>query len=99
MEYLQEHLLSNEQPPMKNVFLESDSMKHMCKETLLFYHPSVNHQTLHLKPSFSYSSVKEELSNYIKKMDVSSAQLSQNRPYFIFGKLKEAKKLLHSFMN
>jgi FKBP-type peptidyl-prolyl cis-trans isomerase len=91
-EQLQEYLQSYEQPPMKNILLESNTSGHFCKETLLLSRSSDSDSKSPLQPSFSYFSLKEELSNLIKKMDVSSEQLSRNRPYFIFGKLKEDKE-------
>ncbi len=86
IERLQDHLVSNEQLPQKNVLLQNVAMSEMFKEVFLLHRPSVSPQ---LQPSFSYSSIYEEMSDLTKKMEISSPQLAQKRPPFIFGKLKD----------
>ncbi len=92
VELLQESLQSTEHPPLKTGLLENKKMNNFFKEIILFIRPSNNPSALHLQPSFSYSSTKDEINDLISRMDVSSTQLSQNRPYFIFGKLNKDKE-------
>lgn len=89
-ELLQDQLLAGEKPPMKNSLLQTSSMCELWKkEILLQNHSLKGNERASLQPSFSFSSTQEELSNLFKQMTVSSPQLSENRPVFIFGRLVE----------
>lgn len=98
IELLQQYLQFTEHPPLRNELLENQKIKHFRKEDILFQGSTHNLSALNLKPSFSYSSIKEEINDLLKQMDISSKQLSQNRPYFIFGKLN-ADKETAAFIN
>lgn len=93
-EYLQNQLLSDERPPLKNALLKCESINEIWKKEFLInshqgsYSPAVKN----LESNFSISSIQKEISESINLMTVSSPQLSENLPNFIFGRLKEDKE-------
>lgn len=82
------YLSSPEQFPWKNRFLALTHYLGDYKEVLLLSSEK-KIEPIDTDPSFSFSSLEEELSHALSKICCSSPKLSENRPMFIFGRLMQ----------
>jgi len=90
-ENLQNQLTASEDPPFNNPILNDEDDLKLYKQHLLIQ-TSNTEKRLHLEPGFSYTSLKSEFNGLFNQMEVSSHKLTTERPYFIFGCLKNDKE-------
>lgn len=80
------YLSSPEQFPWKNRLTSLNSLLGGYQDVLLLSSEQRIGAT-DLNPSFSYTSLEEEIRDAISKIECSSQKLLEKRPYFIFGRL------------
>jgi len=90
-ENIQKKLVAAEELPFKNAVYNQENGLKLCKH-LLIQTGAFRAGSSHLDLGFSYNSLKEEFDGLFQQMEVSSEKLSSERPYFIFGRLKEHKE-------
>lgn len=81
------YLSSKEQFPKKNCL---QALSHY--QDVLLLCSEEKEQEIDLNPSFSYSSLEEEIRGIIEKIECSSPKLLANKPLFIFGRLSESEE-------
>lgn len=90
IENIQEaYINGNENVPLKNPMKGLDSLMGHYKYVFL-NHFNQKGKVSSLKPSSPYKSFEDEITNSIGMIEVSSTKLSQIKPHFVFGKLKNS---------
>lgn len=92
IENLQEaYIKGGENIPLKNPLKDLDSFMGHYKYVFLTQ-LNINGKVASLKPSFSYKTLEDEITNGLEMIELSSTKLTQNKPHFVFGKLKNSKE-------
>lgn len=92
VENIEANLLTVEQLPFKSQLSKLGDIRPEYREMFLLADPSLHTKFLNEQPSFGYQSLKEEMQELMKKLDVSSQKLARQSPGFIFGRLKDDKE-------
>lgn len=86
MEMLMDSHLAPELPPFKSLLPEYIHSHPAMKEMMLVMSEQISPEKV--EASFGFNTTNEEMRTLYAQMDVSSPNLSQKKPSFIFGKLK-----------
>lgn len=76
-----------EEIPMQNKFCALNALMG-CYRDLFLLRTKEGADGVIWEPSFSYSSLKEEICDFISKIETSSPKLLQEKPNFVFGRVR-----------
>lgn len=92
IENLEDALFSHEQIPFKSLISRLNNVRPEFLNLLLMRESDPNSSSI--APSFGFSSLKDEMLALNGSVEISSQQLSREKPLFIFGRLKNSSREL-----